>query len=500
MAAVMPQIEHIVFLMMENRSLDNVLGWLYEGRAPANFYPSANRSPYDGLIEGKFKNPAWSGLLTKAVKQYPVTKVATANLKYGIPYWDPYEALKEGDWNGVMNQLFGDQDKIKGLPAAGTSARMQGFLQDYYASYMTQWQGLDVLWTFTPSQLPVLNGLAYNFAVSDAWFCSLPSQTNPNRAFSICGTSLGRESNAPLAVEKFDVPTLFNALAAAGKSWGLYYEVPWLKTGKCFTDYTFPQIAAARDGKVAKLATFYTDVANDTLPAFTYIEPKWGGSVLGMMIQGDDYHPPTRMGPAETLISNVFAALKKSDIWDKTLFIVTFDEHGGTYDHVPPSWGAINPDGKNGTSGFKFDLFGVRVPTILASPYIAPYTVFRAPAESQYPFDHTSFIKTFLLWAGVNPATVNLGKRMPAAPTFEGVLSDQVVNTGALPPPAVEAEAPADFPGIPMSIDDLVGDLPHAAARAVMYRSANRDEVHAAAERYRQDPEKFEEELEKAQS
>src|SRR5262249_10238759 len=78
-----------------------------------------------------------------------------------------------------------------------------------------------------------------------------------------------------------------------------------------------------------------------------------------------------------------------------------FDEHGGTYDHVPPPWGAQNPDGLNGDeTGFKFDLFGARVPTILVSPFVPPSTVFRAREEDiknhKYPFDHTSFIKTLL--------------------------------------------------------------------------------------------------------
>ena len=105
--------------------------------------------------------------------------------------------MKEGSaWNGVLNQLFGDQDVIQGLPVPelGTP-RARGYLQDYYSYFMVDWQGLDILWTYTPDQLPVINSLARAFAVSDRWFCSVPSQTNPNRAFSLCGTSLGRESN-----------------------------------------------------------------------------------------------------------------------------------------------------------------------------------------------------------------------------------------------------------------------------------------------------------------
>ncbi|MCG8436296.1 MAG: alkaline phosphatase family protein, partial [Gammaproteobacteria bacterium] len=249
---VMPQIKNVVFLMLENRSLDNLLGWLYYGNPPPlHVYPKNSPRDYDGLYPGRYFNPAYYREkfppFRKKVKDYSVVPVPNGLGKNQdrVPAYDPYEELREsgGGWNGVMNQLFGNQDEIKGLPQPPTTPHMLGFLQDYYADYMVDWKGLDILWTYTPSQVKHLNGLAYNFAVSDRWFCSVPSQTNPNRAFSLCGTSLGRESNLHKnAVEQFNVPTIFNGMASANKSWGLYFTDVW-KNNLSYTEYTFPQIS-----------------------------------------------------------------------------------------------------------------------------------------------------------------------------------------------------------------------------------------------------------------
>ena len=125
-------------------------------------------------------------------------------------------------------------------------------------------------------------------------------------------------------------------------------------------------------------------------------------------------------------------------LWAKTLLVVTFDEHGGLYDHVDPGWGAVQPDAHVGPDGFEFDRYGVRVPTILASPWIAEGTVFRAPADSPHPFDHCSLIATILKWQGVDPATAGLGARVAVAPTFETALNDTARNDiprfNSLPP------------------------------------------------------------------
>ncbi|OHX14632.1 hypothetical protein BI347_14785 [Chromobacterium sphagni] len=501
-ASTLPQVKNIVFLMLENRALDNVLGWLYSATsadmpssAPQHVYPPGSSPLFDGLALGRDSNPAytWRG----DVQPYPVVPVPD-NLgadQDRVPAYDPYEEMRaNARWNGVFNQLFGNQDIIGGLPMECQAPTMQGFLQDYYAWYMRGWQGLDILWAYTPAQLPVINGLARGFAVSDRWFSSVPTQTNPNRAFSLCGTSLGRESNAFLAIEQFDTPTVFNYLAQAGKSWGLYYTSQWM--GRSYTQYTFPQIAqAGGNSEIGNLATFFSRAQAGTLPDFTYLEPVWGYGKGEHYTQGTDYHPPTHVNPCEQFLQQVYQAVRSGPQWQDMLLIVTFDEHGGTYDHVTPPWGAINPDGRIGVDGFKFNLFGARVPTLLISPFVKPSTVFRAPAGSRYPFDHTSLIKTLLQWAQVDLSAVSMGRRMPEAPTFEAVLAREHVNEAPVAPlslvPTLNAMLPA-MPGGPLNA--LFEGVDFVAVKSLLAH-AHMEDILAELARYRRDPRQFEDEL-----
>ncbi|HVV87622.1 MAG TPA: alkaline phosphatase family protein [Kofleriaceae bacterium] len=520
MSSVMPQIRNVVHLMLENRSLDNLLGWLYANGSPSSYYPRPPDlpAPYNGLLPGVYFNPASS--LT-GVKRYPVVPIPDAHASAAVPAYDPYEAMREGSaWNGVMNQLFGDQTMIGGMPDHGQYAMMHGFLQDYYARYMVSWQGLDILWTYDAQQAPNINLLAQQYAVSDRWFCSVPTQTNPNRAYSLCGTSLGREANANLqAVEQYDVRTLFNALGEAGRSWGLYYEDVW-QQGQCFTQYTFPQLSSAPHGEIAAMSQFFSRAQAGTLPAFTYLEPKWGYGKGSFYVQGHDYHPPTLIGPGEAFLASVFVALCNGPQWGNTLFVVTFDEHGGTYDHVAPPWGAINPDGIHGTKwGFDFQLYGARVPTLLISPYVAQGTVFREPTGSAHPYDHTSFIRTVLEWAGVDPASAGLGNRVPVAPRFDGVLSPTPVNTfhvapggivdgkivsasmagapvevrAAAAPPSKEDLGPLGSPPPAERLDDgLFAGMPFASVRHILGAAETLADIHAGIARFKADPHAFE--------
>ena len=516
----MNQITHVVYVMMENRSLDNLLGWLYKDSSPKNFYPAGNKAPYNGLLPQQYYNPAYKW--DDEIGTYYACPIPNWADSDRVPAYDPNEAMVEyglcplddKHWVGVMNQLYGNQNTISAMPNKGEDSPMLGFLQDYYADYMTDWRGLDILWTYTPmSQAKNINALAYNFAVSDRWFCSVPTQTNPNRAFSLCGTSLGRERNASCtAVEQFDVPTLINKLAepggsTKGKTWGLYFEETWHKTRQdkevCYTEYTFPRIAKAPRGKIAKLEQFYTDLNTKNLPEFTFIEPKWGYGKGEFYTQGNDYHPPTYIKNGDEFLLKVYQKIRDSSYWRDTLLIVTFDEHGGTYDHVAPPWTAVNPDGKHGTKyDFSFEQYGARVPTLLISPYIAPQTVFRKPEGHPHEFDHTSIIATLLRWAGVdNLAEAGLGKRVACAPTFEGVLSNSRVNATTRDPrspPYVAvaqeeggADSSAGASRATESLDDLFRGIPYTSARAIIVRSKCREDIEAGVRKYKQDPDYF---------
>ena len=217
MDPIMPQIKNIVFLMLENRSLDNLLGWLYSNNKPQHFYPANQTAPYDGLIPGRYFNPAYS---MGIVKNYPVVPVPQENVNERIPGYDPYEAMREGlggEWNGVMNQLFGNQDIINRMPSNGTVARMFGFLQDYYARYMLTWQGLDILWCYTVGQLPVINALAMRYAVRPMVLFGADTNQSEPCLFSLRDVlSVARRTRTPLPSSSSMCPRLSTSSPTPG--------------------------------------------------------------------------------------------------------------------------------------------------------------------------------------------------------------------------------------------------------------------------------------------
>ena len=148
-----------------------------------------------------------------------------------------------------------------------------------------------------------------------------------------------------------------------------------------------------------------------TLPAFTFLEPSWSST-------GNSQHPNYDVALGEQLIHDVYETLREGPGWPQTLLVITYDEHGGCYDHVPPPYGATPPDVDAGEFGFDFTRFGVRVPTVLVSPLIAPGTVYRVPAGST-PLDHTSVLKTVEQRWGLPALTA----RDAAAPGFGDVLT-----------------------------------------------------------------------------
>ena len=143
----------------------------------------------------------------------------------------------------------------------------------------------------------------------------------------------------------------------------------------------------------------------------------------------------------EQFLHDVYYTLHDSAIWDRTLLIITYDEHGGCYDHVPPPMNAVPPDNSAGELGFDFKRFGPRAPTVLVSPLIAAGTVFRAPGST--PFDHTSILKTLETRFGMP----NLTQRDLAAPGLDGVLTLEVPRTddplSGITVPASSAALPA---------------------------------------------------------
>lgn len=472
MSRLMPQIETVVILMLENRSLDNVLGWLHHDRVPARVVPADSEPRYDGIqrwmtsVKGETTSDGLQ--IGRIYSPRPGTQAFPQPSR--TPRADPWEGMAH-----VQRQMYGNGYGVVADRSWGDDAPMAGFVEDYLG---TGDAAGEVLGAYSREQLPVLYGLAENFAVSDAWFSSVPTETDPNRAFSVCGTSLGRTGDIPDA--PFDAPTMFNGLDDAGVSWGIYWQYRgWLDLDLnvddrvCWTVDRFPHIRRSLDegfGDVQPYQTFLDRVRRrEELPDVCYIEPFWGwglGAPDGddfVGLQGNDYHPPTWVGPAERDLNELYEALLDNPLWEHLLLVISFDEHGGTWDHVAPPR-AVPPDADTGAYGddlsFRFDRFGPRVPTILVSPHVTPGTVFRAPAAS-YPFDHASVISTLLGWAGTDPAFVaQLGMRVAHAPTFETALSDRphLDNRPRFRPPAPDGAPPLGPHGWPFELERLPWD------------------------------------------
>jgi phospholipase C len=231
---------------------------------------------------------------------------------------------------------------------------------------------------FTPATLPVLSGLASGFAVCDFWFGSAPTETLPNRAFVCAGTSQGHMDDK---TKSYTCPSIFGSLTQNNVSWSIYgYDAPPL-TRNDFTDTT-----NADDSHFGLFSDFQAAAAAGSLASYIFLEPSWDAN-------GNSQHPNYNVAAGEQLIHDVYYALRNGPNWNQTLLIITYDEHGGCYDHVPPPSGATPPDDSAGEYGFDFTRFGPRVPTVLVSPLIQAGTVFRVPAGAT-PFDHTSILKT----------------------------------------------------------------------------------------------------------
>jgi phospholipase C len=390
MANQLSSIKHVVQLMLENRSFDQMLGYLYPG----------NKSPlgheFDGLT-GNESNPDDTG---REVKVYPIGPDAQS--AYFRPGADPGEG-----YHNTNFQLFSTQD-----PTPGQVPTNKGFVINFKASIASDLsnhfkdtlpgtQAHEIMGMYAPETLPVMTKLARSYAVCDRWFCSAPTQTIPNRAFAAAATSLGHLDNH---VKVFTCKSIFGALGDAGLDWSIYgYSRDPL------TQMDFPDTQTADQSHFGHFRDFQQRARAGTLPPYTFLEPNFGAA-------GNSQHPNYDVALGEKLIHDVYRALHDGPGWDDTLLLITFDEHGGNYDHVPPPYGATPPDDSVGEWDFDFTRFGVRVPALLVSPRIKAGTVFRSKSGT---IDHTSVLKTLQKRWGL-PA---LTRRDAAAPDLGDVLT-----------------------------------------------------------------------------
>jgi phospholipase C len=264
---------------------------------------------------------------------------------------------------------------------------------------------------FTDSELPALSQLAKAFGVSDRWHASAPCQTWPNRFFAHTATANGYVNNSPTHFP-YLMETVFNRLEEDAKvAWRVYFhDIPQSITltrlwGDAATNFRFFN------------DDFVRDAAAGNLPAYSFIEPRYfADPVLKKM--PNDMHPPHNVLYGDALVASAYNAVRSGPAWKKTLLIITYDEHGGCYDHVVPP--AAVPPGeavRPAPDDYGFSSFGVRVPAVIVSPWVPAGSVIRPPGNT--PFDHTSIIATLAKLFPFAPLT----PRDAAAPDLVSAIS-----------------------------------------------------------------------------
>jgi phospholipase C len=357
--ANLEKIEHIVVLMLENRSFDHMLGYL-------------------SLIGAR---PDIDGLRAGVANQYENRTYSVHHLRATALELDP-------DHSGnAIDQQIADGSMGGFVASAAATLAVRGVHDGDPGCVMGYYDGTDV---------PVYHHLAEEFAVCDRWFSSVPGATLPNRLYALCGVAAGSRDDRP-----FYVPPLYHQrsfvrhLDANHISWRWYsfdpgtlrladvhYRLGHHNQFGYFSKTGLPWRTILDVTVNPKIPSFLEDAAAGTLRQVSWIDPAFTNfNPLGFPVNDD--HPPADIQDGQDLVLAIYDALASSTQWERSLLVIVYDENGGFYDHVPPPQSA---DDEPET----FGSYGVRVPAIIVSPWIEPRTV------SHTLFDHTSIIKTIL--------------------------------------------------------------------------------------------------------
>jgi phospholipase C len=370
--ATKPPIEHIFVLMMENRSFDHLLGW----EAVQGMDLTGRPLVAEGLA-GNERNLDSSG------SSVPVGKNAPDCLSF-----DPHHEFPD-----IRTQLCGPGGTYPNLT-------LEGFVKS---------NGPDVMKCFDRGRLNILPTLAREFALCDHWFSALPGPTWPNRLFAHAATSGGLfcSPDTDDTLDKslfgryeFENGTIYDALEKAGKSWRIYHDgIPQAITlAGMKSKYLF-------GNSFEEFGNFAKDLRSGYTPNFTFIEPHYGGIAAETYTEGNSQHPNGNIQAGEKLIRDVYLAIRNSPVWESSLLLITYDEHGGFYDHVQPL-PAVPPGDLAKYAGenekdlkFDFSLHGVRVPAVVVSPWVPKNII------DQSVYDHGSISKTAGQLLGFAPIT-----------------------------------------------------------------------------------------------
>eukprot|EP01084_Bolivina_argentea_P318588 552527_1 len=356
-------IKHLIILMMENRSFDHYLGWLKQ----------TNNSEIDGLNGNEFNcvipNDTTSQCITVSKNGYDTGPD------------DP-----DHSFYGTINEIYGYNKSVN----TTATPQQNGFV---YSAHLLNHDITNPMRMFTinNSSSKILNTLGLEYAIFDKWFCSLPGPTDPNRAFAMSGTSNGMITD--WNGTQWNQQSYFDLLTKNNISWTGYYDtVLW--EFAAFKDLTKPP----NSNYIHPISKFYKDLKNETqsIPSFIWIQPSYATTIENGPPNWQ--HPDASVEIGEQLIQSIYEALRDSVYWNESALVITYDEHGGFYDHVsPPQNNVPPPDTVYAENGFKFDRLGVRIPTILVSPWINKGTVVHSPINGPYKmsqYEGTSNIAT----------------------------------------------------------------------------------------------------------
>ena len=356
MADIIKDIDTIVIVLMENRSFDHMLGYL--GLPPFNL-------PIEGLQNAggpRYGNPYKGGTYL------PFHLTQRERPQLDLPHDPPHERTP---W--IETQI--------GSLISG-SYNMTGFVESYYKNGQIAGPAAgvmpEVMGYFTPDEVPVTDFLARNFAVCDHWYSSIPASTQPNRLMAMSGYTL-IDGNVHVLDDQY---LLYDWLSDHNVFWRVYHEgLPFF--------VLMPRIAKRVLGDhFHGFDSLYNDFKREseaTFPEVIFVEPTYTDAPhLGTP---SDDHPPSSITGGQNFLRKIFTALTCNPArWARTLMILTYDEHGGFFDHVSPPKIVTSP---TRNAAFKpFESAGVRVPGIVVSPLIKPGTIYSKP------LDHTSILAT----------------------------------------------------------------------------------------------------------
>jgi len=401
------KVDTVVLVMMENRTFDHFLGALslHEGRTTV-----------DGL-QANFANPRPDGSM---VRVFPMTDRCVEDPPHG--------------WEASFRQV--------------NDGRMDGFVREHWEA-VGPTHGDQVMGYYQRHQLPIYYAMADEFVLCQRWFCSVRGPTWPNRMYLHAAQSAGRKNNDFPSPPGFRFKTIYDVLDAAGIEWKYYYtDLPFLALWASLRPQT---------SRLLPLQAFFEDARAGTLPPVCVVEPGFGIN---------DDHPPHDVQLGQAFVSAVLRALGASPQWRRSMFILTYDEHGGFFDHVPP------PTVPDERAAEGFGALGPRVPAFVASPWA------RKGYVSSTLYEHSSYPAFLEFLFGLPPLT----QRDANANIFLDAFDRSRLETDnprpfpALPVITVDREAPPECVALGVTTRDAPGlqDIERFANAGGIPRSLDR--------------------------